>query len=507
MSSKRRGVRRIATAFTIAAALAAPLAVAAPAAAQTNEAPVFDCAPGFYQVISGQLARLNPGGGNYEQIGSPSSNYNAIGYRIADGLLYGIRGKELLQIDAAGTVSVVATLPFDGRSYTSDFGDDGRLHVSRGGSDWHTIDVETGESTPMPGLSGDHGVADITNVYGVFYGVSSSGDLKRFDPVAQTVTTVAAVSGLPETPTSYGAAWSSAGGNLYVGRNTGEVFQITGYSGSSPVATQVATAPATNSNDGASCSLAPAPVGIVDVDGPVPETEPSTPEAQAAAEAHEQRELETFSFPSAGIADGPSCATGVDEDRMSRVAVNTQQVSTPTVIYTSGNSPSLGDFDVLSGLWSADGAGLEQAHTCGYDYTALLRSQPLDHFVWEATIDGVGSVNHGGLIVNQSSPLTRSGATIIDFADEGRVVRWGFYDDRGYYQMVGSAPVDSSRVGRPVTLTVEVHVAEIQVMVDGVLVTEFTSENGGGLVGLVTSRAAATFSDLQLTALPAVVTS
>jgi len=479
-----------------------------PVAAQSNdEAPTFFCEPGFYQVISGQLARLEPGNETYVAIGADGTNYNAVGYRIADGHLYGIRRSELIKIDAAGTITVVANLPSSiNSSYTGDFGDDGRLHISRGGQNWFAIDVDTAEITPMPGLSGDYGVADITNVYGIFYGVSSAGNLLRFDPNTQSVINLGAVSGLPGSGVSYGAAWSSAGGNLYVGRNSGQIYQVTGYSGETPVATQVASAPSTNSNDGASCSLAAAPPGIVDVDGPEPETPPSTPEGQAAAEAHMEESETVYTFPSEGLPDGPSCTTGADVDRPPRLAIDAAAVDAPTVIYSSGNSPALDDFDVLSGLWSAGSGALEQTHNCGYDYTALLRSQPLEHYVWEATVRGTGDVNHGGVIVNQSSPSTRSGAVLVDLADGGSTLRWGTYDELGYYEMIGSTVIAVSPNGE-VQFRVEVRGGNVSIDVDGTTQAEFATANAGGLVGLVTSRAAAAYTDMVLTALPEVVES
>ena len=368
-------------ALALAAAMSSTVAVA-PLGAQSveDDAPTFRCDPGFYQVISGQLAELDPANNTYTGIGVDAPSYNAVGYRIADGYLYGIRGTELLRVDADGAVVVVADLPIPSGPYTGDFGDDGLLHISRGGRDWHTVDVETGEVSAVPELSGNYGMADIANVYGIFYGVSSDGSLIRIDPGTLVVEDLGLVAGLPGSSAAYGAAWSSAGGNLYVGRNSGEIFQVTGYSGADPVATQVATAPSTNSNDGASCSLAAAPSGIVDVDGPEPETEPSTPEAKAAAERHEEQENVTYSLPSSGIPDGPSCTSGIDQDRPPRLAVNALDVTSPTVVYQSGATPSLADFDVLSGLWTTGATGLDQTHDCGYDYTALLAAQPLNHY-------------------------------------------------------------------------------------------------------------------------------
>ena len=487
-------------AFAVVAALAGATIVAPPLAAQDPGA-TFACDPGFYQVISGQLAELDPANNTYAAIGADGPSYNAMGYRIVDGYLYGIQGANLIRIDATGAVSVVATLDIPAGSYTGDFGDDGLLHISRGGRNWYAVDVATAEVTAIPELSGNVGVADITNVYGVFYGVSTSGELIRIDPAARTVTNVGAMSGLPGGSLSFGAAWSSAGGNLYVGRNSGEIFQITGYSTGSPHATQVATASATNSNDGASCALAKAPAGIPDVDGPQPETPPSTPEGQQAAENYAENEYETYTFPSAPVPESPSCTSGFDEDRPSRLVIDADSVTSPTVAYTSGPAVSLADFDVLSGLWTEDSGALQQTHDCGYDYTALLRAVPLNHYRWEATVSGAGGVNQGGVVVNQSSPLTRSGAALIDLADAGNVLRWGHYDDRGYYQLLGAVDLDPSAADSA-RFSVEVHGTEITVRVDGEFIATFNSNGSGGHVGLVTSRAAGSFSDLQLTALP-----
>ena len=136
------------------------------------------------------------------------------------------------------------------------------------------------------------------------------------------------------------------------------------------------------------------------------------------------------------------------------------------------------------------------------DYTALLRAEPLNHYLWEATVFGVGGVNQGGVVVNQSSPLTRSGAALVDLADAGNVLRWGQYDDRGYYQLLGAVDLDPSAADSA-RFSIEVHGNEITVRVDGEFIATFASSGSGGNVGLVTSRAAGSFSDLQLTTLPA----
>ena len=487
-------------ALAIVAALSASTIVAPPLAAQAT-GDTFACDPGFYQVISGQLAELDPANNSYSTIGVDGASYNAMGYRIADGYMYGIQGANLIRVDTTGAITAVTALDIPSGSYTGDFGDDGLLHISRGGRNWYAVDVDTGQATAIAELSGNVGVADITNVYGKFYGVSGSGQLIRFDLDAKTVTNVGAVSGLPGGSMAFGAAWSSAGGNLYVGRNSGEIFQITGYSTGLPVATQVATASATNSNDGASCALAAAPAGIPDVDGPQPETPPSTPAGQQAAENYAENDYETFTFPSAPVPEGPSCTSGFDEDRPQRLAIDAESVTSPTTVYASGPGVSLTDFDVLSGLWTEASGALQQTHDCGYDYTALLRAEPLNHYRWDVTVSGVDGVNQGGVVVNQSSPLTRSGAALVDLADAGNVLRWGNYDASGYYQLLGAVDLDPS-AAESARFSVEVHGDQVTVRADGEFITTFTSIGAGGHVGLVTSRAAGSFSNLELTALP-----
>ncbi len=262
----------------------------------------FACDPGFYQVFSGQLAGLDAAAGTYTNIGTLQPTYNAIAYRIADGYIYGIRNSTLLRIDATGTVTTLGTLAVPPGAFTADFGDDGKLNISRGGQDWFAVDVDTLAVTRNAALSQNKSVADVANVAGVFYGVSPSNVLWKFDPTAGTVTSGGTVAGLPSGSVMYGAAWSTAGSNLYIGRNSGEVYQVTGFSTGSPVATQVAMGPPTSSNDGASCPLAAAPAGIADVDGAVPEVAPTTPEAQQAAAAY----IADYTAPSYSVPDDRS---------------------------------------------------------------------------------------------------------------------------------------------------------------------------------------------------------
>jgi len=502
---------------------------AIPASAQASDQ--FACDPGFYQVISGQLASFNPATGEYINIGQDYSNYNAIGYRIADGYIYGVAGKNLYRVDANGVRYDLGTLNVASGAYTGDFGDDGLLHISRGGRDWYKVNVDSLEAKPVPELSVYYAVADITNVHGKFYGVSSDGTLYIFDPVALTISDGGLVSNLPDQLKSYGAAWATAGGNLYVGRNSGEIYQITGYSTGSPVATLVGRATATNSNDGASCSLAVVAPGLNDVDGPESETKPSTPKAQAAAEDYvenyekysqtftpveeeppteeEQQPVTTSSESSppiedAGIGQGASCGPSENVDRAARFSVeDLVRVETETSLFASDfSNGDMSAFQLLSGNWSMENGKFNQLNTCGFDYTALLTTHVVDHFRWTATFNSINAANQGGVVFNQSSTQTRSGAILVDLAENGSVLRWGYYDNAGYYQSIGTLEVQAPAVGKSINLAVEVTGSKVKVILDDQISAEFETKSVGGMVGLVSSESDIAFDSVQLTALP-----
>lgn len=495
-------LRRSAVAALTAVILSTALMTVATPSAEA-QAPTFDCDPGFYQVIEGQFAEFDPATDVYTPLGTQGAKYNAIGYRTADGYMYGFQGRNLIRVDAAGGVTVVGTPELGANSFTGDFGDDGLLHASRGGRDWVTVDVDTLEVTWWPEVSGNIRVADITNVNGTFYGVSSTGYLYVIDPSNRTVMNGGLVEGLAGSG-AFGAAWSTAGGNLYVGRNSGQIYQISGYSTGNPSAYQVATAKSTNSNDGASCPYAPPPPGIRDVDGAEPETAPTTQEGQAAQQQYEQTydesEQEVYAFEDAGLGEGPSCGATTNEDRLPRMAVNAADYAEGSVLYETGFDGDA-DYLILSGSWEQSGSMLRQIKDCGYDYTSLLPTPQVEYFRYEATFSPIdGSLNGGGIVFNQSSEHTRSGAMIVDVANGGAVLRWGRYDDAGYYQFIGGVPVDGSGTSQ---VAVEVRGNAVDIYFNGEMVGSTETPNPGGYVGVVATRSKVGFDHARLSALAA----
>ena len=114
----------------------------------------------------------------------------------------------------------------------------------------------------------------------------------------------------------------------------------------------------------------------------------------------------------------------------------------------------------------------------------------------------MSGVNQGGILFNQSSINSRSGAMVVDLTDGGSTLRWGSYDNAGYYTNIGSVPVKAPATGQSVTLAVEVHGTAVEIFLNGDSIATTTSTHSGGMVGLVSTLADVAFESSTLTALP-----
>lgn len=207
----------------------------------------------------------------------------------------------------------------------------------------------------------------------------------------------------------------------------------------------------------------------------------------------------SYDLEDAGLGEGPSCGATVNEDRLPRSSVSAlEYASQTTLLKTSFDGGD--DYLVLSGSWDQSGGDLRQMRDCGYDYTVLLKTPKVEHFRFEAAVRGLEGVNQGGIVFNQSSEDTRSGAMIVDLANGGSVLRWGTYDKAGYYQFIGSVDVQSQGTD---TIAVNVHSSDIEIEFNGRTVGKMTTENPGGHVGLVSTLSAVAFEQAILTALAA----
>ncbi len=247
----------------IALALGSAAFVFAPLSRASAAGGPFACAPGFYQVISGQLKELNPVTGVYTDIGSAQPTYNAMGYDVADNYLYAISTDSttqahLLKIAADGSVTdlgVPTGLPV--ASYVAgDFDGSGHLLLRSSATSWYSVDVATVKATAFTVSGAADTGNDIVWVGGVAYMLSGT-TLYAVD-LSTDVATSATVSGIVSG--SFGAGWSDNPNDLFFSdNNTGHIYQITGFTGSSPSGTLKVTGAVTSNNDGAACKLADNP--------------------------------------------------------------------------------------------------------------------------------------------------------------------------------------------------------------------------------------------------------
>ncbi len=232
------------------------------------------------------------------------------------------------------------------------------------------------------------------------------------------------------------------------------------------------------------------------------EPEP-TPEPAPEPAPEEEAPTESYEVSDAGLGQGAACQLYADESMLPRVSVDDVViVSEPTSLFSSGFD-NLNGISILSGAWSVDGGTLNQLNTCGSDYTALLNTSPVEHFTLTANYSSIDTGNNAGLTFGVSSLDTRSGAMLVDLAENGQIVRWGYYDAEGYYQYVGSASITPVATGEAVSLSVEVHGATATISLNGQEISTIETQNARGYVGLVSSLSTVAYDDVQLIALPA----
>ncbi len=248
--------------------LISAFAVAAPAiTAQASPGP-FVCAPGFYQVIAGQLNQLDPVTGSYTPIGPVQPAYNAMGYDPMDNFLYALstdasnRG-DLLRIANDGSISDLG-LPFGlpAANYVAGaFDDVGNLWVRSTATTWYAIDPMTliADTVAITGAA-DAG-NDLVWMGGFAYLLQGAAPTTLYRVNTFTgVATSATVTGITGAGGSFGAAWTDNPNDLFFSDNsTGKIFLINGFATSSPTGSLLVDGQTASTNDGASCKLAANP--------------------------------------------------------------------------------------------------------------------------------------------------------------------------------------------------------------------------------------------------------
>ena len=228
-----------------------------------SDLPTFDFDSGLYQVVYGQVKRLDPATGTYEEIGPDHANMNAAGLNPVDGYAYAIGTASawkghLLRIGSNGEVEDLGGgYP---KSFTGAFKEDGTYVIRKDNDSFVEIDVATGaqaqvdfEGAYMPT------VHDMVFIGEKAYGVSTAGILVTYDfetGVAET----AVIEGVPSGEGAFGAIWTAADGGLYVSHNrSGDIYGVSGHENGSPTGVVLAAGEAAGVNDGFSFGDAPLP--------------------------------------------------------------------------------------------------------------------------------------------------------------------------------------------------------------------------------------------------------
>ncbi|WP_438726778.1 Ig-like domain-containing protein [Parasphingorhabdus sp. DH2-15] len=209
---------------------------------------------------SGQLRIFDPLLSSYVDIGPDNSNYNAIGFNVRDGLIYGMFNTDVIRVDANGILTTLFSVSFS--SLSGDVDNNNNLWVNTDNNLLQVINLATQSvstvtmSQNRPGGAADMAFVD-TSIGSRIIMVGRT-QMALIDPVTGA-TTSANVADLPNEGTT-GAIWSDGAGRVLLFKNTtGNVYELFDFLTSNPRAELVATGVPSGNNDGTSCSTAPFP--------------------------------------------------------------------------------------------------------------------------------------------------------------------------------------------------------------------------------------------------------
>lgn len=201
----------------------------------------FSCDGNVYQVQTGQLKIFDPVTSTYVSIGPVQSAYNAVGYNILDGFAYGVLVNDVIRIHSDGTINTLYNI--GSTSNSGDVDESNFLIIKNSSTSYKRINLATGAQTTTTITGTTFAAADVvwTQNAGVQYllGVESNGSLTRIN-LSTNVASQTAVPGLP-TSGGFGAIWRDSANRIFTFNNaTGGIYELFGFFGASPTATQVA---------------------------------------------------------------------------------------------------------------------------------------------------------------------------------------------------------------------------------------------------------------------------
>ena len=158
----------------------------------------------------------------------------------------------------------------------------------------------------------------------------------------------------------------------------------------------------------------------------------------------------------------------------------------------------------LSGDWVMANGLYSQQRTTGFDYISMLTLEAQRHYQFEAQLRMVEGEMGGGFIYNAPAPDERRGAQMVDFVEQGSILRWGRYDEQGNYVYEGAVQVaPAMNDGQWHTLQLLTHATTSTVTLDGRILGQIVNTSPQGYLGLTTSQAHVEFDNVIITTLAA----
>ena len=215
--------------------------------------------------------------GQVSRYGSAQAALNAVGYNTRDNYMYGWdhATSSLVGIASNGALTPLGIPAGMRPSHAAngfnvgDFDYSGDLYLMNSGTGaWDEVDLSPGSSGYDTVISsgivstGSHDISlpsDWAYTNGAFYGMATnpgSSDLLMFNPATKELTNLGPVPGIPGTDV-FGAAFASPDGNIWLGGNSGDIYQVNVIA---HTRNSLVLGPSAPNNDGARCGLAPIPV-------------------------------------------------------------------------------------------------------------------------------------------------------------------------------------------------------------------------------------------------------
>ncbi len=153
----------------------------------------------------------------------------------------------------------------------------------------------------------------------------------------------------------------------------------------------------------------------------------------------------------------------------------------------------------LSGEWAAVDGVYRQTDNTGFDYITMANTAPVSQYILEARLRTIDGNLGAGFVYNAPNLNDRANAMMVDLTEQGTAMRWGYYNERGDYIFLASAPISPPVAdGNWHTLRLETRGAESTIYLNDQEVGVIQNQSTSGYVGLVTTQAAVEFDEVRL---------